>query len=183
MALKATIFKASLQVSDLDRNYYGEHALTLARHPSETDERMMMRVLAFALNAHERLEFGKGLSDVEEPHLCRKDLTGQIVHWIDVGLPEEKRLVRASGKADRVTVYAYGRGVDLWWEAGAERLGRAGNLVAWRVPGDASESLGKLAARAMQLQCMVQEGQIWFSSAEATLQFSLASLKPRNRAG
>ena len=122
MALKATIFKASLQVSDIDRNYYGEHQLTLARHPSETDERMMMRVLAFALNAHEHLEFGKGLSDVDEPHLCQKDLTGQIVHWIDVGLPEEKRLVRASGKAGRVTVYAYGRGVDVWWKANAERL-------------------------------------------------------------
>jgi uncharacterized protein YaeQ len=182
MALKATIFKASLQVSDMDRNYYGEHQLTLARHPSETDERMMMRVLAFALNAHEHLEFGKGLSDTDEAHLWQKDLMGQIVHWIDVGLPDEKRLVRASGKADRVTVYTYGRGADLWWEASAERLERARNLKVWRMPDEASESLGKLAARAMQLQCMVQEEQIWFSSAEAALQFSLASLKPTSPA-
>lgn len=183
MALKATIFKASLQVSDMDRNYYGEHQLTLARHPSETDERMMLRVLAFALNAHEHLEFGKGLSDVDEPHLCQKDLTGQIVHWIDVGQPDEKRLVQASGKASQVTVYAYGRGADLWWEASAARLERVKNLAVWRVPGEASESMGKLAERAMQLQCMVQEEQIWFSSAEATLQFSLASPKPRSPAG
>jgi len=183
MALKATIFKASLQVSDMDRNYYGEHQLTLARHPSETDERMMMRVLAFALNAHEHLEFGKGLSDVDEPHLCQKDLTGQIVHWIDVGLPEEKRLVRASGKANRVTVYAYGRGVDVWWNAGAERLGRVKNLAVWRVSDEASGLLEKLAERSMQLQCMVQEEQIWFSSTEATLQFSLSSSKPRSPAG
>src|SRR3970040_479237 len=123
MALKATIFKASLQVSDIDRNYYGEHSLTLARHPSETDERMMMRLLAFALNAHERLEFGKGLADTDEPDLWQKDLSGSIVHWIEVGLPEEKRLIRASGRADRVTVYAYGRGADPWGEANAERLG------------------------------------------------------------
>ncbi|MEX2241583.1 MAG: YaeQ family protein [Burkholderiales bacterium] len=177
MALKATIFKASLQVSDMDRNYYGEHSLTLARHPSETDERMMMRLLAFALNAHERLEFGKGLSDTDEPDLWQKDLTGSIVHWIEVGLPDEKRLIRASGKADRVTVYTYGRGADLWWEANRERLRRAKNLAVWRVPTDASESAGGLAERAMQLQCTVQEGQVWFSSANLAVDFNLDTLK------
>lgn len=177
MALKATIFKASLQISDMDRNYYADHSLTLARHPSETDERMMVRVLAFALNAHEHLAFGKGLSDTDEPDLWQKDLTGQIVHWIDVGQPDEKRLLRASGRADRVTVYAYGSGADLWWETNAERLGRAKNLKVWRVPAEASESVGKLAERAMQLQCMVQEGQVWFSSAAATIQIEMARLK------
>jgi len=183
MALKATIFKASLQVSDLDRNYYGEHALTLARHPSETDERMMMRVLAFALNAHEGLEFGKGLSDSDEPDLWQKDLTGRIVHWIEVGQPDEKRLIRASGRADQVTVYAYGRSADPWWEANSGRLARAKNLEVWRMPAEAGDSLKKLASRAMQLQCTVQEGQLWFGSAAETAQFSLASLKPRNPAG
>jgi uncharacterized protein YaeQ len=183
MALKATIFKASLQVSDLDRNYYGEHQLTLARHPSETDERMMMRLLAFALNAHEALEFGKGLSDSDEPDLWQKDLTGRIVHWIEVGQPDDKRLIRASGRADLVTVYTYGRSADPWWEANAGRLARAKNLEVWRVPTVAGDSLKKLAARAMQLQCTVQEGQLWFSSAAEIAQFSLASLQPRNPAG
>lgn len=183
MALKATIFKASLQVADLDRNYYGEHALTLARHPSETDERMMVRLLAFALNAHEHLAFGKGLSESDEAHVWQRSLTGRIEHWIDVGLPDEKRLIRAGGKADRVTVYAYGRGAEPWWEAGAEKLGRARNLAVWRVPEEVSASLGKLAARTMQLQCTVQEEQIWFSGADKALQFSLAALRSRSRAG
>jgi uncharacterized protein YaeQ len=178
MALKATIFKASLQISDIDRNYYGEHSLTLARHPSETDERMMVRVLAFALNAHEHLAFGKGLSDTDEPDLWQKDLTGRIVHWIDVGQPDEKRLIRASGRAERVTVYTYGRGADPWWQANVERLGRAKNLTVWRVPTDASESVGMLAARTMELQCTVQEGQMWFSSADATVQMELSRLLP-----
>jgi len=173
MALKATIFKASLQVSDMDRNYYGEHSLTLARHPSETDERMMMRLLAFALNAHERLEFGKGLSDTDEPDLWQKDLTGSIVHWIEVGLPEEKRLIRASGRADRVTVYAYGRGADLWWMSSAERLARAKNLTVWRVPDDMSDSLGRLAERSMRLQCTVQERHIWIGSSAATVEVEM----------
>jgi len=178
VALKATIFKAQLQVSDLDRNYYGEHALTLARHPSETDERMMVRMLAFALNAHEHLQFGKGLSDTEEPDLWQKDLTGRIVHWIDVGQPDEKRLLRASGKADRVTVYAYGRGSETWWDASAARLARAKNLAVWRVPPEASASVGKLAERTMALQFTAQEGQLWFSSAIASAQLELARLLP-----
>jgi uncharacterized protein YaeQ len=141
---------------------------------------MMMRLLAFALNAHERLEFGKGLSATDEPDLWQKDLTGSIVHWIDVGQPDEKRLIRASGKADRVTVYSYGGGADLWWEASAERLGRAKNLTVWRVPGKVTESLGKIAERAMQLQCMVQEELIWLSSATSTTHFQLLALKKRS---
>ncbi len=176
MALKATIFKASLQVSDMDRNYYAEHSLTLARHPSETDERMMVRVLAFALNAHEHLAFGKGLSDTDEPDLWQKDLTGSIVHWIDVGQPDEKRLIRASGRVERVTVYTYGNRAEMWWNASAERLSRAKNLRVWRVPTSASEALGKLAARTMQLQCTIQEGQLWFSNAEEAVLMELADL-------
>jgi uncharacterized protein YaeQ len=178
MALKATIFKASLQVSDIDRSYYGEHALTLARHPSETDERMMMRVLAFALNAHEHLAFGKGLSSADEPDLWQKDLTGAIEHWIDVGQPDEKRVVRASGRSGRVSVYAYGNRVETWWKASADRLRRARNLAVWRVPASASEAVGRLAARAMQLRCLVQEGQVWFSTAAETVQVDMDVLLP-----
>ncbi|MGH8686576.1 MAG: YaeQ family protein [Burkholderiales bacterium] len=182
MALKATIFKANLQISDIDRNYYGEHALTLARHPSETDERMMVRVLAFALNAHEHLAFGKGISATDEPDLWQKDLTGQIVHWIDVGQPEDKRLIRASGRAQQVSVYLYGRSADLWWKANAERLARAGNLAVWRVAAEESAALGTMAERTMQLQCTVQENQVWLSNTAATTQLSLACLQPRSPA-
>ena len=105
MALKATIFKAELQVADIDRHYYGDHAITIARHPSETDERMMVRVLAFARHAHEVLLFGRGLSVDDEPDLWLMDLTGAIVFWIDVGLPDEKRIRRACGRAGEVFVY------------------------------------------------------------------------------
>ena len=106
MALKSTIFKASLSISDMDRNYYADHALTIACHPSETAERMMVRVLAFALNAHEYLGFGKGISDVDEPDLWQKDLTGAIDHWIEAGQPDEKRILKACGRAVRVSIYA-----------------------------------------------------------------------------
>ena len=117
MALKSTIFKAELQVSDLDRNHFATHALTIARHPSETDERMMVRVLAFALHAHEALAFGRGLGADDEPGLWQKDLTGAIEVWIDVGQPDDKRVRRACGRTARIFVYAYGdRVVDAWWD-------------------------------------------------------------------
>lgn len=177
MALKATICKAGLQVADMDRNYYGTHALTIARHPSETDERMMARIVAFALNAHERLEFGKGLSEQDEPDLWQRDLTGLVEHWIEVGQPDEKRLLRASGRAHRVSVYAYGNRADLWWKPIADIVGRAKNLAVWRIPASAMPSLGRLAGRSMDLQCTVQEGQLYFSNATETVQMELERLK------
>jgi uncharacterized protein YaeQ len=177
MALKATVCKASLQVADMDRNYYAEHALTIARHPSETDERMMARVLAFALNAHEHLAFGKGLSDTDEPDLWQKDLTGAIEHWIEVGQPDEKRLLRACGRAGRVTVYAYGNRAEQWWKPIAGGLERAKNLAVWRIPISAVQALERLAARNMDLQCTVQEGQLYFSNAAETVQIELTALK------
>jgi uncharacterized protein YaeQ len=177
MALKATICKASLQIADMDRNYYGEHAVTVARHPSETDERMMVRLLAFALNAHEHLAFGKGLSDTEEPDLWQKDLTGAIEHWIEVGQPDDKRLLRACGRAGRVTVYAYGNRAELWWKPLAEKLERAKNLAVWRVPAPGAQALEKLAARSMELQCTVQERRLYFSNTAETVEMELVVLK------
>lgn len=177
MALKATICKAALQVSDMDRNYYAEHALTVARHPSETDARMMVRLLAFALNAHERLEFCKGLSDTDEPDLWQKDLTGALEHWIEVGQPDDKRMLRACGRSGRVTVYAYGNRPELWWKPLAGKLERAKNLAVWRIPSAAVQALEKLANRNMQLQCTVQDGQVYFSDAGETVQIELERLK------
>ncbi len=117
MALPSTIFKATLQISDIDRQYYGEHQLTLARHPSETDERMMVRLFAFALHADENLNFTKGLCADDEPDLWQKSLTGEIALWIDVGLPDERRVRKACGRAEKVCLYLYGgRAADLWWQ-------------------------------------------------------------------
>ena len=164
MALKATIFKADLHIADMDRHYYHDHALTIAQHPSETDERMMVRLLAFALHAHEDLAFGKGLSTEDEPDLWLKDLTGAIELWIDVGLPDERRIRKACGRAKHVVIYSYGgRGADLWWEQNRGTLERAKNLSVINLPPAASLSLARLARRTMQLQCTIQDGQIWLA--------------------
>lgn len=177
MALKSTIYKAALQVSDMDRSYYAEHSLTVARHPSETDERTMMRILAFALNAHEHLAFARGLSDTDEPDLWQKDLSGALEHWIEVGQPDDKPFLRACGRAARVTVYAYATSAALWWKPLNATLARAKNLVVWRIPAASSRDLAGLAARNMQLQCTVQEGQVWFSDATRTVQIEPVALK------
>jgi uncharacterized protein YaeQ len=178
MALKATIFKAELGVSDIDRGVYGTFPLTIARHPSETDERMMVRVLAFALNAHERLEFGKGISTEDEPALWRRDLTGAIEQWIDVGLPEERLLRRACGKATEVVLYTYGgRGVDVWWLANQRDLLKQERLSVYDVPSEASRELALMAARSMTLNVTIQEGQIFFADAARVVNIELRPLK------
>ncbi|HTE15326.1 MAG TPA: YaeQ family protein [Burkholderiales bacterium] len=175
MALKATIFKASVQISDTDRNYYQNHALTLARHPSETDERMMVRLLAFALHAHEALVFGKGLSADDEPDLWQKDLTGVIELWIDVGQPDEKRLRKACGRASEVVVYSYGgSGAHLWREQIAPTLARSRNLAIRKIPVEASQAMARLAQRNMELSYTIQDGQVWVADTNETVQVALA---------
>ena len=161
MALKATVVKAELQVSDMDRHYYGTHLLTLAQHPSETDERLMVRVLAFALYADERLEFGRGLSNEEEPDLWRRDYTGDIELWIDLGQPDESRVKKACGRARQVVVVNYGgRSADLWWERAAPTLARLKNLTVIDVPSAVVEQLAGLLQRGMRLNCMIQDGEV-----------------------
>ena len=158
MALTATIFKADLNVADLDRHYYADHALTLARHPSETDERMMVRALAFALHAHDRLEFGRGIGVADEPDLWLRDLTGRVELWIDVGLPDERRLRKACGLADRAVVYAYGgRNVELWWSKSEADLARCRNLEIILLALETTQALAGIAERRMNLQLTQQQ--------------------------
>jgi uncharacterized protein YaeQ len=177
MALKATIFKADLQIADMDRNYYQDHVLTIARHPSETDERMMVRVLAYARHAHEMLTFTKGLFDVEEPDLWQKDFTGAITLWIEVGQPDEKRILKACGRAEKVIVYTYSSTSHLWWKQISAKLERAKNLSVINIPSVTSMALSRLAQRNMQLQCTIQDGQIWLTGGDETVEIDLQALK------
>jgi uncharacterized protein YaeQ len=178
MALKSTIFKAELAVADIDRGYYGDHSLTIARHPSETDERMMVRLLAFALHAHAALAFGSGLSTEGEPDLLRRDLTGAIDQWIDVGLPDERDVRKACGRANEVFVYAYGgRAVGLWWGKAQDKLARQERLYVNEVPADASRALAGLAGRTMRLQCTIHDGETSITDGRIAVRVALVTLK------
>ena len=170
MALKSTIFKADLNVSDLDRHYYATHSLTMARHPSETDERLMVRLLAFAFHADESLVFGRGLSTEDEPALWKKDLTGAVDLWIDVGLPSEDDIRRACHRAAQVVVFAYGgRAAEIWWDGVRNKLSRFANLTVLALPVELTRELAALAQRSMQLQVSVQDGGLWLTAGDTML--------------
>ena len=178
MAIKATIFKANLQIADMERHYYHDHALTLARHPSETDERMMVRLLAFALHAHEYLEFGQGMTADDEADLWLKDLTGAIELWIDVGLPDEKLIRKACGRANQVIVYTYGgRTADIWFAQNSNQFERLRNLAVVNLPVETTRAIAKLAQRTMQLQCTIQDGQVWLSDGNESVEVGRVMLK------
>ena len=183
MALKSTIFKADVAVADIDRGYYRDHALRIARHPSETSERMMVRLLAFALHADDALEFGRGISTEGEPDLWRRDLTGAIEQWIEVGLPDEREVRKACGRAREVHVLAYGgRAVDLWWQGARDKLERQERLAVSEVPIEASRALAQLADRTMRLQVTIQEGHVFVSDGATSVAVELRvikSLQPR----
>ena len=164
MALKATIFKADLQISDIDRDYYQTHKLTLARHPSETDERMMVRLLVFALQADAALEFTDDISADDAPALWQKSLSGEISRWIEIGLPDEKRIRKACRRARQVIIYCYGlRRARVWWQNLQDQLERFDNLSVFFVPDDSVTALAAMAQRTMQLTCLIQDGQLSLS--------------------
>lgn len=178
MALKSTIFKANLQISDMDRHYYAHHTLTVARHPSETDERMMVRLVAFARHAHEHLTFARGLSESDEPDVWKKDLTGAIDHWIDVGQPDEKRILKASGRAEHVTIYSYGsNSTKLWWNGIHTRVTRLKNLTVIHLPESSSHAITRLVQRNMELNCVIQDGDLWLSNQHETIKVELSQLQ------
>jgi uncharacterized protein YaeQ len=183
MALKATIHKAQLQIADMDRGVYADHVLTIARHPSEADERMMMRVLAFALNVRGddqsgQLEFAKDLWDVDEAALWHKDYTEAIVHWIDVGQPDDKRLLRAAGRAQQVSVYSYASSTPVWWKGLQNKITRAENIAVWQIDAEPSQALARLAERTMQLQITVQDGTVWLSTGSQSVEITPRRLNP-----
>lgn len=170
MAQNATIYKVELSICDMDRHYYETHKLTVAKHPSETDERLMVRILAFALNAHEHLEMTKGISTDDEPDIWQKSLSAELQVWITLGLPSEKILRQSCGKADKVIIYCYsGRTAEMWWEKIQNSTTRFDNLSVINLPEDSIDALAALAKRAMKLQVNIQDGDVMISLDDSIL--------------
>ena len=161
MAINATIHKVTVNIADIDRHYYQNHQLTVAQHPSETDFRFMIRLIAFILNAHENLHFTQGLCNDEEPELWQKSLTGEIELWIDLGQPDEKRIRKASSRANKVKIYTYHEGkAKVWREHYQKHLDRFAHLSVCHIQAEGLESLTK---RSMQLQCTIQDGTLYLT--------------------
>jgi uncharacterized protein YaeQ len=188
MALKSTVFKASVNVADLDHAYYADHSLTLARHPSETDERMMVRLVALALNAHHlqttcagdgTLAFGAGLSDPEDPDVSLTDFTGRKRVWVEVGQPDDKPLAKACSKADTVLVYAFAHAAEVWWRGIEGKVNRLEKLQVWRLPAEQSQALVALAERTMHLQALIQDGVLTLTATGGASSGQSLTLEPQ----
>lgn len=178
MALKSTIYKATVNLSDMDNHRYGEIPMTIAMHPSETGERMMVRLLAYVINDQEGLEFGKGLSNDEEPAIWRKSLTSEILLWVDVGLPDKERVRKASHKAKQVMIYVYGgNNASVWWEQNAGAIERFSNVRVIKIPAEASTAMTAMIERTMHLSCSIQDGTLWLSDDQQTVEISPIILK------
>jgi uncharacterized protein YaeQ len=181
MALKSTIYKVQLSLADMDRGVYGEHNLTLALHPSETEERLMVRLLAYALyvpadDHRGKLEFARGLSDTDEPDLWQHDLSGVLVQWIEVGQPDERRMLKAAARAEAATFIAYAASTPVWWAGIKNKLTRTERLSVLQLPAEQSQALAALAQRSMQWQVSVQDGHVWVHAGDATVELSLVDL-------
>jgi uncharacterized protein YaeQ len=177
MAIKATIYKANIELADMDRNYYDSLQLTLAQHPSETPQRLMVRLIAYILNAHENLQFGKGVSDEDEAAIWQINYSDEIDLWIELGQLDTKRLKKACNQAKAVTLYCYGTSVNTWWSQAEQSMNKLERLTIEQFEPDTCEALVKLLTRSMEFQCSIQDGQLWLTSGEETLLIETIKLK------
>lgn len=165
MALKATIFKAMINIADMDRDYYTDLNLTIAQHPSETNKRMMVRLVAYILNAADGLEFTKGLCEDNEPEVWQKNYSGDIELWIDIGRPEDKRLKSACHKAKQVLLYTYGDNAQSeWWKLYSQKVLPLSNLSIFHISDEHLLAAEALVSRTMKIQASIQDGQLWLST-------------------
>jgi uncharacterized protein YaeQ len=170
MAIKSTVYKAAIQIADMDRGLYADHTLTVARHPSETDERLMARLLAFALNV-----------PADDHDLWQHSLAGDLRHWVEVGQPDDRRLARACGRAERVSLYCYSGAAPIWWAALRGKVARLSNLAVWQIPAEQSRELAALAERSMQLQVTIQDALIWVGNGQRSVEVHPQSLQAPTR--
>ena len=176
MAEKATVCKANITLSDMDRHYYGDLSLTIAQHPSETAERMMVRLLSFCYRAADNLTFTRGLSSVDEPDIWLKSDDGRILEWIEVGQPAPDRLKKAQGVARQVLVFAYGRGIDIWWKNNTAAVQALSKVKVYSFDAAELQDLTKLAAKTMNLTISITEAIAYISSAEHNISVSLRDM-------
>lgn len=164
MALKPTIYKAQVELADSDRNCFDTLVLTLAKHPSETLERMAVRLLAYCLHSTRGLEFTKGLSTADEPDLWQHSDSGEIQQWIEVGHPEEARLRKACGRARRVSVYAFAKSTPTWWKLNGEAISALPRITVWQIDWSEVETMASMLERTAQLNVSIVGGIIYLDN-------------------
>lgn len=178
MAEKASVYKAGIQLADMDRQVYGDYSLILALHPSETHERLLVRILAFCYRAAENLTFTRGLSSVDEPDLWRKHDDGRILEWIEVGQPSLERLKKASSQAESVRVFAYGKGMDIWWKNNAAAMTALPKVSLHAFASDELRPLCDAMQKNMQGSVTITEAMAYVTLQDITASLTLQPLLP-----
>lgn len=176
MALKPTLYKVELQLVDTDRDIYDSCKLTLAQHPSETQERMMIRLMVYALNYHADLQFTKGLSSQDEPDLWQVSPSLEVEHWLEVGQASADRMRKGISRAPKVSLYAYGSETDIWWQKVEDQFSALPHIEVWKFDHRESQQLSNLVERKMQLTVSIAEGGIYLNAGEQELSLSLQRL-------
>lgn len=162
MAQQATPYKVELNLTDLDRNVYENQRFTVARHPSETEERLAVRLIAYALWYDEHLAFGRGLSDVDEPALWQKSLDDRVLHWIEVGQPDAERITWCSRRTERFSLVAYGN-LRVWQNKVLDGVRSLKNLNVVGVGQEALEELARDLPRSIEWSVMISDGQLYIT--------------------
>lgn len=180
MALGATVCKAFVDISDIDRGFYDSRTLTIAQHPSETPARMMLRLMAWILFAGDKTEFGRGLSTEGEPDVFETNDAGDISRWIEVGCPDIKTLRRAAGKSEDVVVIAYDEArIEPWWHARKGDLSKIDKLSVRWISDEDLEKIAAMAARNMKFAATLQDGVIWIADESRNIEIEIKTLMRR----
>lgn len=180
MALGATVCKAFVDISDIDRGFYESRALTIAQHPSETPARMMLRLMAWILFAGDKTEFGRGLSTDGDPDVFETNDAGDIYRWIEVGCPDIKTLRRAAGKSEDVVVIAYDEArIEPWWQSRKGDLSKIDKLSVRWISDEDLEKIAAMAARNMKFAATLQDGVIWIADESRNIEIEIKTLMRR----
>lgn len=162
MALQATPYKIEMNLTDMDRHVYETLRFTVARHPSETEERLAVRLIAYALFYKEHLSFGRGLSDVDEPALWEKSLDDRVLHWIEVGQPDSERMTWCSRRTERFSLVAYGN-LRVWQTKELDPVRSLKNINVVGIEQGALEALAQDLPRSLNWSLMISEGELFIT--------------------
>ncbi|WP_299659555.1 YaeQ family protein [uncultured Psychromonas sp.] len=176
MALKPTIFKMNINVSNLDQDLYETIPLTIAQHPSETTERMVTRILAFVLNNQEFLSFTKGLSEADDPDIWAKNYSDEFLLWVDVGEPGFERIKKACRQAKSVKVYTFNTKSNVWWKQSLKDFSKITAQV-YQFDFEQIQSFASLVERTMDFSITLTDNVFYIAADKGSCEVNLTTLK------
>ncbi|TEW47870.1 YaeQ family protein [Psychromonas algicola] len=176
MALKPTIFKMNINVSDLDNDVYETIVLTVAQHPSETTERMVTRILAYVLNNQEFLSFTTGLSEADDPDIWAKNYSDEFLLWVDVGEPAFDRIKKAARQAKVAKVYTFNTKSGVWWKQSQKDFATI-KAEVYQFEFEQIQQFAALVERTMDFSITITDGVFYIAANKGSCEVNLTTLQ------